>query len=175
MRIASAEIREPRRQRKIDLRTQIIELHLHPPESGTNVSSYLLPKIADAKRSACKDSEKQADQKDHYDHGNHSLGTSAAPCLVRFLPRSDRSLQEPLPAQRPGQLPKNAIVTAFEYGPRIGALKSKTRQHCWRDRLLSGPGHHRTEGYMCLSTSHPSGIARGRRHLACHWLRTVVA
>ena len=33
MRIAAAEIREPRRQRKIDLRIQVIELNLHLPES----------------------------------------------------------------------------------------------------------------------------------------------
>jgi hypothetical protein len=115
MRIAAAEIREPRRQRKIDLRMQVIELNLHLPESGTNVSSYLLPKIADAQRAASKDAEKQADQKDHDDHGNHTLGASAAPRFVRFLPPSDRSLQEPLPAQRPGRRPKNGIATAFEY------------------------------------------------------------
>jgi hypothetical protein len=117
LRIAFAEIREPRRQRKIDLRIQVIELHLHPPEAGTDVSSYLLPEIADAKRSTSEDAEKQADQKDHYDHGNHSLGTSAAPCLVRFLSSSDRSLQEPLPAQRPGRRSKNGMATAFEYDP----------------------------------------------------------
>jgi hypothetical protein len=73
LRIAAAEIREPRRQRKIDLRMQVIELHLHLPESGTNVSSYLLPKIADAKRAASKDAEKQADQKVSIQVRAHSL------------------------------------------------------------------------------------------------------
>jgi hypothetical protein len=94
---------------------QVIELQLHPSESGTDVSSYLLSEIADAKRSASKDAEKQADQKDQYDHVNHSLGMSAAPGLVRFLLPSDRSLQELLAAQRAGRRSKNGIATAFEY------------------------------------------------------------
>jgi hypothetical protein len=45
LRIASGDIREPGGQCKGDLRIQVIELHLHPPEPGDQRQQLSLAKI----------------------------------------------------------------------------------------------------------------------------------
>jgi hypothetical protein len=47
--LSSAEICEPRRQGEIDLRSQFFEMNLNCSEPGTDVGSYLLSEVADAK------------------------------------------------------------------------------------------------------------------------------
>ena len=57
LKMPPAQIRNPCHQREVELGIQVVELHLHPSEAGTDVSSYLLPKIANAERPAPKDAD----------------------------------------------------------------------------------------------------------------------
>jgi hypothetical protein len=49
---------------------------LHPSEPGTDIGSYLLPEVADAKRAAPQNAYEQADHEDHHDHGYRLLSTT---------------------------------------------------------------------------------------------------
>jgi hypothetical protein len=126
LRISSAQIREPRRQRKVDLRIQVIKLHLNPSESGADVSSYLLPKIADAKRAASQHADKQADQKDHHDHGDHPLGWGTASVLLDAIPGTVKPSTTGTTLATAARVKiKYGMSAALSTTPGLGALKTK--------------------------------------------------
>jgi hypothetical protein len=88
LRIASAEIGEPGGERKIDLRVQVIELPLHSPEPGTDVSRYLLPEIATQSAPPPSTPVSKPIRKTITTMAAIHWQRALLLCLVRFLPPS---------------------------------------------------------------------------------------
>jgi hypothetical protein len=60
--MSPAELREPRCQHEVDFRIQVLELHLHSSETGTDIGGYLFPEIADAKSATSQDPDEQTEK-----------------------------------------------------------------------------------------------------------------
>src|SRR5215467_4012965 len=77
----SAQFRKPCCHRQVDLRLEVVKLHLHPPESRPNVPCDLLAKVADADCAACQYPNERCHEQDHL---HHPLWCRASSASMRY-------------------------------------------------------------------------------------------